>query len=321
MKKLYTLAAVVLGFASVQAQRSTDNFQSTAELTVAPSSINAEAVDTTMSYFFCTSPQVTLYLDSGYVTGTNGYGDQEMGTVLYADGSYKLTHVMVAVPIAKNVGGGSFSAHVYSVDTTAGTTFDDWFTHVATSTPVSVTNVNASTSSITPTTFALPNPPVVNGFYAISIDVMNAQNDTITIWATQQGLGCGGGLAFSKLSDGTISSFYSQYSGSYDPSLIFWAVTDDNVSNEENMLSITSTKAFPNPAMDNVNILYSLNNSAEVTLNIVDIQGRTVKSIVENQTAGGQQFNVNVEELNAGTYFYSIVAGDEVMNGKFVVRH
>ena len=71
---------------------------------------------------------------------------------------------------------------------------------------------------------------------------------------------------------------------------------------ESTVLANSSVKAFPNPATHQFSVNYSVEQPA--TLTIVDMQGRTVRSMpVEGNGT------VNISDLPAGMYAYGIAGG------------
>jgi len=80
--------------------------------------------------------------------------------------------------------------------------------------------------------------------------------------------------------------------------------------------SFGSVTMFPNPASENVTINYSLLNSEFVTGQIINEEGKVVKSLFgENQNVGVLQSSYNISDLAAGKYFMHISA-----SGKSVVK-
>jgi len=69
---------------------------------------------------------------------------------------------------------------------------------------------------------------------------------------------------------------------------------------------------YPNPFNSSTKISYSLNEPGFVTLNIFDLQGRKIKSLV-NEFQSDNSWSVNVDgyELTSGIYFYKLKVGNE----------
>jgi hypothetical protein len=71
---------------------------------------------------------------------------------------------------------------------------------------------------------------------------------------------------------------------------------------------------YPNPFNATTKIVYTLPESAKVTLVITDMYGKTIRTLVNDvQTAGSHSIQVNAAELNlsAGVYLYRIDAAGE----------
>jgi len=83
---------------------------------------------------------------------------------------------------------------------------------------------------------------------------------------------------------------------------------------------IINSSIYPNPASGNAEIDFSLTSSSNINIKIYDVTGRLVKTVLnDKKSAGSQQVQVNVEELQNGIYFYTI-AGDGFSNTKkFIV--
>lgn len=79
---------------------------------------------------------------------------------------------------------------------------------------------------------------------------------------------------------------------------------------------------YPNPAQETVNIAFSLAQSANVNLEIVDIAGKRVAVLLNNVTlaAGTQTIQWNAANQSEGLYFYHIYAGDKNSVGKVVLN-
>ena len=74
---------------------------------------------------------------------------------------------------------------------------------------------------------------------------------------------------------------------------------------------------YPNPAQNELNIEFVLDKKAPVTIQIIDISGRIVKEVMnENLSTGNNTININMNEVNNGFYFVRI----ESMNGTKVTR-
>ncbi|MBN2746844.1 MAG: T9SS type A sorting domain-containing protein [Bacteroidales bacterium] len=79
-------------------------------------------------------------------------------------------------------------------------------------------------------------------------------------------------------------------------------------------------QSFPNPATTSTTILYELETSSVVQLELTDINGNTVYSEnFGNKPTGIHQQIVPLEHLASGTYFYTLFANNKTLTKKLVV--
>ncbi len=68
---------------------------------------------------------------------------------------------------------------------------------------------------------------------------------------------------------------------------------------------------YPNPFNPSTVIKFSIPQSKFVKLSVYDVNGKEVKTLVNNQLATGTyNYTFNASELSSGTYFYKLTAGD-----------
>jgi hypothetical protein len=92
------------------------------------------------------------------------------------------------------------------------------------------------------------------------------------------------------------------------------------LAEKRNNISMT---AFPNPADNEVNVKITLNDAQDVTLQIMDLSGKTIAvKVVGYLTKGSHNIKIDVAGIQTGTY---IVTGKSGTNGigtlKLVIRH
>ncbi len=77
----------------------------------------------------------------------------------------------------------------------------------------------------------------------------------------------------------------------------------------------------PNPARGNVQIALSLDASGQALINLTDITGRVVRSLLAVDLAAGEsKLSLPAEGLPGGIYILRVVAGDAVMAMKVVIE-
>lgn len=137
---------------------------------------------------------------------------------------------------------------------------------------------------------------------------------------------CAMGTSGSKIVSGANSMFqlYNEPDPSapndfLDPKLFLGAVLTPTVSIENN--STVAYSIFPNPTSDVLNVQYTLAKEGNVTMNITDLTGRTIKSIVkENQGTFQVTEQINIAGLNSGIYMLTVNVNGNTTTQKFIVK-
>ncbi len=88
-----------------------------------------------------------------------------------------------------------------------------------------------------------------------------------------------------------------------------------------NVSNITATGIYPNPAKNELNVNSTFKNAGDVTINITNLMGQTVR---ENNLTVQSEERINevidIKDLNAGLYILSISSGDEIVTHKFMKK-
>jgi hypothetical protein len=85
--------------------------------------------------------------------------------------------------------------------------------------------------------------------------------------------------------------------------------------------NFTLLQNFPNPATDVTRINYELNEAGRVNVKVYDITGKQVMSIEEGLLPAGTHRTVlNVNDLPAGVYQYTLTVGENQLTRKMVVQ-
>lgn len=95
------------------------------------------------------------------------------------------------------------------------------------------------------------------------------------------------------------------------------------VSGIDNYAGVTSLSLFPSVATEQINFSYTLNGTSEVTISIMDANGRSVMEIPQVQVYEGENtYTIDVAELPAGNYYASISYDNALpVVRKFMVVH
>jgi hypothetical protein len=84
--------------------------------------------------------------------------------------------------------------------------------------------------------------------------------------------------------------------------------------------SYTVASAFPNPFNPSTTIHFTLPEASKVTLNVYDMNGRLVSTLVNGlREAGANQATFDGSNLSSGVYLYTLNAGQNVITGKMAL--
>ncbi len=149
--------------------------------------------------------------------------------------------------------------------------------------------------------------------------------DTITISSIAPGAAAGPdndvNITVNSHFSGTFKFIYEIMSGGWT----FWRDTTlQVVTGVEDIkqipLSYNLFQNYPNPFNPSTTIEYSIPQNSLVTLNIYDLLGRKVSSLVnERKSAGNYLVVFNAGNLASGIYFYRMQAGSFISTKKFVL--
>ncbi len=80
-------------------------------------------------------------------------------------------------------------------------------------------------------------------------------------------------------------------------------------------------QAYPNPFNPSTNIKFSLAKAGNVSLKVYNVMGQLVKTIVDNvyKNKGDYNYNVTMDNLSSGVYFYTLIQGNQMLTKKMVL--
>ena len=186
----------------------------------------------------------------------------------------------------------------------------------------------ASTAENTVTNMA--NPNVV--FYLVD-DVGNTTCATLNSWASTNSIaptasfsnagniikmtdyGTSGMPKTVVLGGGTCHGVFFNVNGNISASALTTAINNAlapcSTGMTEQSNSPMGLSAFPNPAATSTIINYSLAISADVTIEVTNLLGETVRVVsLGKQSSGKQLYEMNLETLSVGSYFIKLNAGE-----------
>ena len=185
----------------------------------------------------------------------------------------------------------------------------------------------ASTAAATVQSHATSNPGIVK-FFLVD-DIGNTPCSTLTLWGNSNHIPSNfqfsnaaihmtdygsTGMPKTIVLGGTNHTVYYNQSGNPSASDLQAAINSALSANtgiiENNNVKMGLT-VFPNPALNNTKLKYTLTKSAEINIEVMDVLGKKIKTIsLGIQTAGNQEYKINLESFNNGIYFARLNAGD-----------
>lgn len=91
---------------------------------------------------------------------------------------------------------------------------------------------------------------------------------------------------------------------------------EDVVGNEDVQLF----QSYPNPTTGEANIMFELPATMNVTLDVVNMYGQQVATILDTELGSGMhEAVINTSDLSAGVYFYNLRTNDQVLTKRMVV--
>jgi len=107
-----------------------------------------------------------------------------------------------------------------------------------------------------------------------------------------------------------------------NPGGIYLNVGDGGIENgsQAELNSFELAPPYPNPFNPSAIFEYTLQRPMEVNLNVYDIQGKLVSTLVEGeQSTGGHRAVFNGTGLVSGIYIYTLQAGEKTQSGKLLL--
>ncbi|MES2656616.1 MAG: T9SS type A sorting domain-containing protein [Bacteroidota bacterium] len=98
-------------------------------------------------------------------------------------------------------------------------------------------------------------------------------------------------------------------------------LSSSNIAVKEVANSFSLGQAFPNPTSNDVTIAFNLKSSKNVKISILNLLGQEVINVANDKfAAGSNEVKVDVSNLNAGVYFYSMTVDGVSQAQKLVIK-
>ena len=84
---------------------------------------------------------------------------------------------------------------------------------------------------------------------------------------------------------------------------------------------IQNFEVFPNPTESNTNINFGINNDAQVSIALLDVVGKEIKTITTGSLSAGEHtYQVNTADLSSGIYLVNMLVGDRAYTKRLIVK-
>lgn len=93
-----------------------------------------------------------------------------------------------------------------------------------------------------------------------------------------------------------------------------------NVNEVSTINNISISQNYPNPASDVTMIDVNLNRASNVSVELFNVLGQRVQTQSLHLTSGTHTLSLNVQSLDAGIYFYTVRAGNDVVTKKLIKK-
>lgn len=182
--------------------------------------------------------------------------------------------------------------------------------------------------------FINPQPVSINGIAADTVIENTKKSYAITPNSTSSYLWrVSGG---SVIGDSTTFAVQVQWDGPNPNAWVSLTETDNSNCSYENVLPVNVISiigigeqgegylgdAYPNPADQSITIPVSSNSDVDISLGVYDLTGKVVKEVFSGTLNGKRNFNLPVEDLDEGMYFYKLTTSQgKQMTRKLLIRH
>jgi len=271
----------------------------------------------------------TLYgfVEGGYSFGTSKLGDRAFAQIHKVNTSYIVNGVAIWFGARHIIGtADTLNVIIYKLDG-PGTAVDTSGPIVVTNAPDSVDHLYQMTTNLIDTTgltfLTFPTPYIAYVDYAAGIDLSQIRDDTIGMVTTRFGDADSTQLSWDKWSDNTWHTVLEPLNWGQDLDYGIFMIVDKSSANVNDNYFVDGIKLSqnqPNPASGSTLVQYEIANSANVSLEIYDLNGRLVLNCnAGRQNSGNHEIIVQAGKLKSGTYYYSLKADNHRLTKKMTI--
>ncbi|MBP6334799.1 MAG: CotH kinase family protein [Bacteroidia bacterium] len=96
----------------------------------------------------------------------------------------------------------------------------------------------------------------------------------------------------------------------------------DGTIGVEEMVRTSFLYLYPNPLSSHATFLFRINNMQHIRLELFDLNGRLVNSVIDKKLTGGEHLvPFNGSPLANGLYFYRFISNDLIQTGRLIIEH
>ncbi len=263
----------------------------------------------------------------GRISGMNGFGDLEKAQRLEfnASDNFQVVGALMFFERPAIVGNGVVNVKVYTVDDdTKGPGVLRGF-----SDGLRMSEVAVPDSVAVPTIFTFENGVEVNldhpqFFVSCNFDNLYDSRDTLVLLQTVEGCGDGSNT-WELFADGTTwTSIIADGTWEMNADFVIGAIVDFETTSTEPFITSGNLQVhppFPNPAVEEVFLNYTLLEPGMTSIDLYDISGQLLKRTEKQwNDAGRHQYRMDIQELSSGSYVYRIVTEEGSLTSRFIVK-
>jgi len=260
-------------------------------------------------------------INDGKVYRMNGANCKPTATIGYADSSQICEGTILQTPYAANLHyQWSYNGNVLANDTlnhligNNSGLYSVTVTKNACATP-SIASANLLVNPLPTLTFSSSYPTLVDSS-AQSFTIQTSQaNAVITI---DDSLNNNFNPILLGIGNHIVSATFTNAAGC--SKTISQVIAVANTTGLQNQNFLNGISIYPNPTSENMFIQLYHNYSKSLTISIADVSGRVINTCLHSLISGNNLVEINLQQLNSGTYFLKLSDGYNVENKRICVQ-